>query len=33
VLGLVRVGIDYVLENRSARRAMSIDVVNERLFR
>ncbi|MEO1985773.1 MAG: plasma-membrane proton-efflux P-type ATPase [Martelella sp.] len=33
VLGFVRVGIDYVLENRSARRAMSIDVVNERLFR
>ncbi|WP_180900877.1 plasma-membrane proton-efflux P-type ATPase [Martelella soudanensis] len=33
VLGLVRIGIDHVLENRSARRAMSIDVVNERLFR
>ena len=33
VLGLVRIGIDHVLENRSARRAMSIDVMNERLFR
>ncbi|AMM86643.1 plasma-membrane proton-efflux P-type ATPase [Martelella sp. AD-3] len=33
IIGLVRIGIDHVLENRSARRAMSIDVVNERLFR
>ncbi|WP_319517462.1 plasma-membrane proton-efflux P-type ATPase [uncultured Martelella sp.] len=33
IIGLVRIGIDHVLENRSARRAMSIDVVNKRLFR
>ncbi|AJY47666.1 plasma-membrane proton-efflux P-type ATPase [Martelella endophytica] len=33
IIGGVRIGIDHVLENRSARRAMSIDVVNARLNR
>ncbi|WP_174801590.1 plasma-membrane proton-efflux P-type ATPase [Martelella limonii] len=33
VLGVVRIAIDNMLENRSARRAMSIDVVNARLNR
>ena len=33
VIGGVRIGIDHVLENRSARRAMSVNFVNERLNR
>jgi len=31
VIGLVRIAIDHVIENRSARRAMSIEVMNARL--